>query len=132
GELATGLGWADGLALDLPSHKAYVTDRRGDGKLYRVDRGDGGTEEDAEGLRAVNDVARDLHNNKAYVADYSGKRLFTIDLSENSPSPVPIIEDIALHGVALDLPNNKAYVTDANSGNLIELDLDGEPARRQR
>src|SRR5699024_11553769 len=73
-----------------------------------------------------------LANNKAYVADYSGKRLLTIDLSENSPSPVPIIEDIALHGVALDLPNNKAYVTDANSGKLIELDLDGEPARRQR
>ena len=131
-ELATGLGWADGLALDLPSHKAYVTDRRGDGKLYRVDLDDGGTEVVAEGLRAVNDVALDLPNNKAYVADYSGKRLFTIDLSENSPSPVPIIEDIALHGVALDLPNNKAYVTDANSGKLIELDLDGEPARRQR
>ena len=131
-ELATGLGWADGLALDLPSHKAYVTDRRGDGKLYRVDLGDGGTEVVAEGLRAVNDVALDLPSNKAYVADYSGKRLFTIDLSENSPSPVPIIEDIALHGVALDLPNNKAYVTDANSGKLIELDLDGEPARRQR
>lgn len=131
-ELATGLGWADGLALDLPGSKAYVTDRRHGGKLYRVDLDDGSTDVVAEQLNEVNDVALDLPGNKAYVTDYSGRRLFTLDLSESAPSPVPVAEGIRAYGVALDSRNDRAYVTDVEDGKLIEFDLSSEPAQQQR
>ncbi|WP_017608842.1 hypothetical protein [Nocardiopsis xinjiangensis] len=131
-ELATGLGWADGLALDVPANKAYVTDRYHGGKLYRVDLDDGSTDVVAEQLGEVNDVALDLRGNKAYVADYSGRRLFTLDLSESAPSPVTVAEDIRAYGVALDLPGNKAYVSDVADHQLIEFDLSSEPAQQQR
>ncbi|QHC23527.1 YncE family protein [Streptomyces sp. GS7] len=131
-ELATGLGTADGLALDLTNQKAYVTDRYNDGKLYKVDLAGGGTDWVLEKLGQVNDVALDLPGNKAYVTDYSGKRLFTVNLSDRSASPVTVAEGMRAYGVALDLPGNKAYVTDVDGGKLIEFDLTSAPAARQR
>lgn len=132
-ELATGLGTADGLALDLMNQKAYITDRWGNGgKLYKIDLAGGGTEWVLEKLGQVNDVALDLPNNMAYVADHSGKRLFTVNLSDRSASPVTVAEGMAAYGVALDLPGNKAYVTDVEKGKLIEFDLNRVPAAKQR
>ncbi|GGU52795.1 hypothetical protein GCM10010211_16630 [Streptomyces albospinus] len=131
-ELATGLGTADGLALDLTNQKAYVTDRYNGGKLYKVDLAGGGTDWVLEKLGEVNDVALDLPGNKAYVTDYSGKRLFTVNLSDRSASPVTVAEGMRAYGVALDLPGNKAYVTDVDSGKLIEFDLNRAPAAKQR
>ncbi|MFH9224368.1 hypothetical protein [Streptomyces lydicus] len=129
--LATGLGTADGLALDPVNQKAYVTERYNDGRLHRVDLASGKTDWVWEKLGEVNDVALDLPGNKAYVADYSGKRLFTVDLSDRSSSPVTVAEGISAYGVALDLPANKAYVADY-TGKLIEFDLNSEPAEKQR
>ncbi|WP_405580413.1 YncE family protein [Streptomyces sp. NBC_01092] len=131
-ELATGLGTADGLALDLVNQKAYVTDRYNGGKLYQVDLARGKPDWVLEKLGQVNDVALDLPGNKAYVADYGGKRLFTVNLSDRSAPPVTVAEGMHAYGVALDLPANKAYVTDVESGKLIELDLSSRPARQQR
>jgi hypothetical protein len=100
-ERATGLGTADGLALDLVNQKAYVTDRYGGGgKLYKVDLASGNTDCLLEKLGQVNDVALDLPGNKAYVADYSGKRLFTVNLSDRSTSPVTVAEGMYAYGVA--------------------------------
>jgi sugar lactone lactonase YvrE len=130
-ELATGLGMADGLALDLVNHKAYVTDRTG-GKLYKVDLANGNKDLVLEKLGEVNDVALDLPGNKAYVADWRGKRLFTVNLSDPSASPVTVAGGVSAYGVALDLPGNKAYVTDVEAGMLIELDLNSEPAEKTR
>jgi hypothetical protein len=131
-ELATGLGTADGLALDLMNQKAYVTDRYNGGKLYKVDLAGGGTDWVLENLGEVNDVALDLPGNKAYVADYRGKRLFTVNLSDRSASPVTVAEGMFAYGVALDLPGNKAYVTDVENGKLIEFDLNSAPAAKRR
>ncbi|WP_017599603.1 YncE family protein [Nocardiopsis lucentensis] len=131
-ELATGLGTADGLALDLANQKAYVTDRYSGGKLYRVDLAGGDTDWVLEKLGQVNDVALDLPGGKAYVTDYSGKRLFTVDLADSSASPVTVAEGMSAYGVALDLPGRKAYVTDVEQGKLIEFDLNGAPAERLR
>ncbi|GAA1928020.1 YncE family protein [Streptantibioticus ferralitis] len=131
-ELAAGFGTADGLALDLVNQKAYVTDRYNGGKLYKVDLASGGTDWVLEKLGQVNDVALDLPGNKAYVADYSGQRLFTVNLSDRSTSPVTVAKGMYAYGVALDLPGNKAYVTDVESGKLIEFDLNSEPAEKQR
>ncbi|WP_269855987.1 YncE family protein [Streptomyces sp. RPT161] len=131
-ELATGFGTADGLALDLVNQKAYVTDRYNGGKLYKVDLTSGGTDWVLEKLGQVNDVALDLPGNKAYVADYSGRRLFTVNLSDRSASPVTVAEGMYAYGVALDLPGKKAYVTDVESGKLIEFDLNSEPAEKRR
>jgi hypothetical protein len=131
-ELATGFGTADGLALDLVNQKAYITDRYNEGKLYKVDLAGGGTDWVLEKLGQVNDVALDLPGNKAYVTDYSGRRLFTVNLSDRSASPVTVAEGMYAYGVALDLPGNKAYVTDVESGKLIEFDLNTTPAAKQR
>jgi DNA-binding beta-propeller fold protein YncE len=130
-ERATGLGTADGLALDLVNQKAYVTDRYG-GKLYKVDLASRNTDWVLDKLGQVNDVALDLPGNKAYVTDYSGKRLFTVNLSDRSTSPVTGAEGMYAYGVALDLPGNKAYVTDVENGKLIEFDLNSESAQKQR
>ncbi|MFI8942865.1 hypothetical protein [Streptomyces syringium] len=130
-EVATGLGRAEGLALDLGNQKAYVTDYNG-GKLYKVDLASGKKDWELAGLGYVNDVALDLPGNKAYVAEYGGKGLFTVDLSDRSISPVGVAKDLPAYGVALDLPNKKAYVTDVNNGKLVEFDLSCEPAQKQR
>ncbi|MEV5508661.1 YncE family protein [Streptomyces orinoci] len=131
-ELATGLGTADGLALDLANRKAYVTDRYNGGKLYKLDLADGRTDWVLENLGQVNDVALDLPGNKAYVTDYSGKRLFTVNLSDRSASPVMVAQGMNAYGVALDLPGKKAYVTDVERGKLIEFDLNSTPAAERR
>ncbi|MER6350073.1 YncE family protein [Streptomyces sp. NPDC001595] len=129
--LATGLGTADGLTLDLENQKAYVTDRYNQGKLYTVDLATGRTECVLDKLGEVNDVVLDLPGNRAYVTDYSGTgRLFAVNLSDRSTSPVA--GDIKAYGVALDLAGRKAYVTDYDQGKLIELELDGEQARQPR
>ncbi|MFD9207697.1 hypothetical protein ACFVZM_15660 [Streptomyces sioyaensis] len=130
-ELATGLGTADGLALDLVNQKAYVTERHNGGKLHKVDLASGNTDWVLEKLGEVNDVALDLPGNKAYVADYSGKRLFTVNLSDHTAAPVTVAEGMQAYGVALDLPGNKAYVADYG-GKLIEFDLNSRPAKKQR
>ena len=131
-ELATGLGTADGLALDLVNEKAYVTERYNGGKLHKVDLRTGAPDWVVENLGQVNDVALDLPGNKAYVTDYSGKRLFTVNLADHSASPVKVAEGMSAYGVALDLPGNKAYVTDVESGKLIEFDLNSKPAAKKR
>ncbi|WP_150241269.1 YncE family protein [Nocardiopsis quinghaiensis] len=131
-ECATGLGWADGLALDPVNQKAYVTERYNGGKLYKVDLASGDTTCVLENLEEVSDVALDLPGDKAYITDYRGKRLFTVNLSDRSPSPVTVTEDIGAYGVALDLPGNKAYVTDFDEQKLIEIDLNSESTEEQR
>ncbi|MEV2275051.1 YncE family protein [Nocardiopsis sp. NPDC049922] len=133
-ELATGLGTADGLALDPVNQKAYVTDRYSGGRLHRVDLdpAGGGTDWVLENLGQVNDVALDLPGGKAYVTDYSGKRLFTVDLADHSAAPVTVAEGMNAYGVALDLPGDRAYVTDVEQGKLIEFDLNSRPAERRR
>ena len=130
-EVATGLGRAEGLALDLAEQKAYVADMH-NRKLYKVDLASGDTDWVVEQLGQVNDVALDLPGGRAYVADYSGKRLFTVDLSDHSASPVTVAEGMNAYGVALDLGGGRAYVTDVDRGQLIEFDLSSEPAARQR
>ncbi|MFD5735023.1 YncE family protein [Streptomyces sioyaensis] len=130
-ELATGLGTADGLALDLVNQKAYVTERHNGGKLHKVDLATGEPDWVLEKLGEVNDVALDLPGNKAYVTDYSGKRLFTVNLSDHTAAPVTVAEGMQAYGVALDLPGNKAYVADYG-GKLIEFDLTSQPAKKQR
>ncbi|GGR11500.1 YncE family protein [Streptomyces netropsis] len=132
-ERASGLGRAEGLALDLRENrqKAYVADRSG-GKLYQVDLTGGKTDWFLEKLGEVNDVALDLPGNKAYVAEYGGKGLFTVNLSDRSISPVTAAKGMYAYGVALDLPNKKAYVTEVESGKLIEFDVSSEPAQKQR
>ncbi|MFE7121107.1 hypothetical protein ACFU99_37330, partial [Streptomyces sp. NPDC057654] len=129
-EVATGLGSADGLALDLTNQKAYVADRGG--KLYQVDLANGRKDWVLENLGQVNDVALDLPGNTAYVTDWSGKRLFTVNLSDHSAPPVPVAQGMYAYGVALDLPGKKAYVADVESGKLIEFDLTSTPAVQQR
>ncbi|MFF7230550.1 YncE family protein [Streptomyces sioyaensis] len=129
--VATGMGTADGLALDLGNQKAYVAERYNDGKLYKVDLATGNKDWVLEKLGQVNDVALDLPG-EAYVADYLGKRLFTVNLSDHIASPVTVAEGMNAYGVALDLPGEKAYVTDVDSGKLIELDLTSRPAKKQR
>ncbi|MGA5561928.1 YncE family protein [Streptomyces platensis] len=131
-EVATGLGTADGLALDLVNQKAYVTDRHHTGKLFKLDLATGGTDWVLEKLGEVNAVALDLPGNKAYVADYNGKRLFTVNLTDHSAAPVTVAQGMGAYGVALDLPGNKVYVTDFDNGKLIEFDLSSQPAKKQR
>ncbi|MFF1374910.1 hypothetical protein [Streptomyces sp. NPDC058308] len=131
--LATGLGTADGLALDPAGQRAYVTDRYNGGRLYKLDlAADGAEEWVLENLGEVNDVALDLPGNKAYVTDYSGRRLFTVDLSDRSAPPVEVAHGMYAYGLALDPAGHKAYVSDVENGKLIELDLTSTPARRQR
>ncbi|MFV0131674.1 hypothetical protein ACLGI4_28965 [Streptomyces sp. HMX112] len=129
-ELATGLGTADGLALDPVNQKAYVTDRGG--KLYKVDLTSGRTDWVLEKLGQVNDVALDVPGNRAYIADWSGRRLITVSLSAPTASPVTVAQGMHAYGIALDLPGNKAYVADVESGKLIELDLTSQPAKERR
>ncbi|MEU7433244.1 hypothetical protein AB0B07_20810 [Streptomyces sioyaensis] len=131
-ELATGLGTADGLALDPVNQKAYVTERYNGGKLHKVDLASGKTDWVLEKLGEVNDVALDPPGNKAYVAGYRGDRLFTVNLSDRSTSPVQAAKDMSAYGVALDLQGKKAYVTDVDNGKLIEFDVSSEPAKKQR
>ncbi|GAA5611711.1 YncE family protein [Streptomyces platensis] len=130
--LATGLGTADGLALDLENQKAYVTERYNGGKLHKVNLANGNPDWVLEKLGEVNDVALDLPGNKAYVADYSGKRLIRVNLSDRATSPVTGTEGVGAYGVALDLQGNKAYVADYDGGKLIEYDLNSEPAKKLR
>ncbi|MFD7238325.1 YncE family protein [Streptomyces syringium] len=130
-ELATGLGRAEGIALDLGNQKAYVADRSG-GKLYKVDLATGKSDSFLENLGEVNDVALDLPGNKAYVAEYGGKGLFTVNLSDRSTSPIAAANGMTAYGVALDLPGKKAYVADVDRGKLVEFDLSSEPAEKKR
>ncbi|WP_338042037.1 YncE family protein [Nocardiopsis prasina] len=58
-EVATGLGRAEGLALDPDGRKAYVVERGRGGRLHKVDLDSGETEWVAEGLGDTNDVALD-------------------------------------------------------------------------
>ncbi|WP_040702243.1 NHL repeat-containing protein [Nocardiopsis ganjiahuensis] len=131
-QVRTGLGTADGLALDPVAQKAYVTDRYNGGKLYKVDLAGGGTDWALEKLGEVNDVALDLPGNKAYVADYGGRRVFTVDLSDHTASPVTVVEGIRVYGLALDLPGNRLFASDYARGELVEFDLSGGTAQRQR
>ncbi|KPC66920.1 YncE family protein [Streptomyces chattanoogensis] len=130
-QVATGLGTADGLALDPANKKAYITDRSG-GKLYKVDLVSGNTDWVVEKLGEVNAVALDLEGDKAYVAEYGGKGLFTVNLSDRSISPVTVAKGMYAYGVALDLSDKKAYVTDVYNGQLVKIDLASEPAAKQR
>ncbi|MEU3230197.1 YncE family protein [Nocardiopsis alba] len=132
-EIATGLGTAEGLALDLENRKAYVVERPGGnrGRLYKVDLDSGAVERIAENLGDTNDVALDKAGGKAYVTDYGG-RLLTVDLSEPSAAPVVVAEKIRAYGVALDLPNHRIYVSDYSAGKLVELDLSGGSAEQRR
>lgn len=131
-QLASGLGTADGLALDPVNQKAYVTERHNGGKLRRVDLNSGDTDWVVEKLGQVNDVALDLAGDRAYVTDYSGRRLFTVNLSDHTSPPVVVAEGVQAYGVALDPPGNRAYVTDVEKGQLIEFDLSSAPAERKR
>lgn len=131
-EVCTGLGTADGLALDLVAQKAYVTDRYNGGKLYKVDLAGGGTDWVLDRLGEVNDVALDLTGNKAYVADYGGQRVFTVDLSDHTAPPVTVAEGIRVYGLALDLPGNRIFASDYARGELVEFDLSSGSAERQR
>lgn len=131
-EVATGLGTADGLALDLAGQKAYVTDRDNGGRLFKVDLASGEKEWSVGRLGRVTDVALDLPGGRAYLADHLGRRLIAVDLSDRSASPVTVAEGVNAYGVALDLPGGKAYVTDVDNGKLIEFDLSSRPAEKMR
>ncbi|WP_017570479.1 YncE family protein [Nocardiopsis halotolerans] len=129
--LVTGLGRAEGLALDPANQKAYVTDRSGR-KLHGVDLAGHGTDWSLDGLGEVNDVALAPSGDRAYLADYSGKRLVAVDLSNRSASTVAGTERIGAYGVALDPTGGRAYVGDFDHGELVEFDLNGTQAERRR
>ncbi|WP_039831544.1 NHL repeat-containing protein [Nocardiopsis valliformis] len=131
-EVRTGLGTADGLALDPVAQKAYVTDRHNGGKLYKVDLASGETDWVLDKLGEANDVALDLPGDRAYVADYSGQRVFTVDLSDHTAPPVRVAEGIRVYGLALDLPGNRLFASDYAQGKLVEFDLSGGSAERKR
>ncbi|MET9795003.1 YncE family protein [Nocardiopsis alba] len=132
-EIATGLGRAEGLALDLENRKAYVVERAGGnrGRLHKVDLDSGAVERIAENLGDANDVALDKAGGKAYVTDHAG-RLLTVDLSDPSAAPAVVRSSVRAYGVALDLPNHRVYVSDYTAGSLVELDLSGGSAERRR
>jgi DNA-binding beta-propeller fold protein YncE len=131
-EVRTGLGTADGLALDPVAQKAYVTDRYNGGKLYKVDLASGGTDWVLDKLGEVNDVALDLPGNRAYVADYGGRRVFTVDLSDHTAPPVVVTDGIRVYGLGLDLAGNRLFACDYARGEVIEFDLSGGSAERKR
>ncbi len=132
-EISTGLGRAEGLALDLENRKAYVVERAGGnrGRLHKVDLDSGAVEWVAENLGDANDVALDKAGGKAYVTDHAG-RLLTVDLSDPSAAPAVVRSSVRAYGVALDLPNHRVYVSDYTAGSLVELDLSGGSAERRR
>jgi sugar lactone lactonase YvrE len=116
--LTTGLGRAEGLAVDPSRKTAYVPDRGGQ-KLSAVDLATGAQHVVAGGLGDIGDVAVD-GDGTAYTTDYGGSRLLAVDLSNGSSRLVAGVP--AAYGVALD-GTGKAYVANWNDGQLIAVDL---------
>lgn len=131
-EVATGLGRAEGLALDPDRRKAYVVERGRGGRLHKVDLDSGETEWVAEGLGDTNDVALDLPGDRAYLTDHDKRRLITVRLSDPSAAPVTVVDGVYAYGVALDPSSDRVYVSDLGAGRLVEYDLNGGSAERRR
>ncbi|WP_049569879.1 YncE family protein [Nocardiopsis sp. SBT366] len=131
-EIATGLGRAEGLALDTANRRAYVVERGSGGRLHRVDLDTGVTERVAENLGDTNDVALDPAGDRAYVADYGNRRLLAVSLSDPSATPTAVVQGVHAYGVALAPGDDRAYVSDFAAGKLIEYELDGDSARERR
>ncbi|MFE1169507.1 YncE family protein [Nocardiopsis sp. NPDC058789] len=131
-EVATGLGRAEGLALDPDGRRAYVVERGRGGRLHKVDLDSGATEWVAEGLGDTNDVALDLPRDRAFLADHNHRRVITVNLSDHSAAPVTVVEGPYAYGVALDPSHERLYVSDLAAGRLIEYDLSGGAVEERR
>ncbi|WP_440582074.1 Vgb family protein, partial [Streptomyces flavofungini] len=117
-EVATGIGYALGVALDGQG-SAYVTDNNGG--LWKVDLATGQKSEAASGLGDARDVALD-GNGLAYVTDYAGGKLFEVDLSTHKSSEIASGFGKA-HSLALD-GKGTAYVTQTETGTLYAVKLE--------
>ncbi|WP_432141535.1 YncE family protein [Streptomyces sp. bgisy084] len=130
-ELATGLGTADGLALDLPGNRAYVTDVES-GKLIEFDL----TSRPAKKQRTW-DVPRAagvaLNGGKAYIGQYDRGGLYEADLTADGGAPQVVASNLGNSvRVALDGAVH-AYVADSSGGKLHEVVVaDGDAKGRQR
>lgn len=123
--LATGLGSVRDIALDLPKDPedpskgtAYLASN--DGHLYKVDLDTGALTAVASGLGDLSGVALG-GDGRAYVTDRTGRRLFSVALSDGTTKENVIVRNLQAYGVGL--VGDTAYITDEGTGKLFKVDL---------
>ncbi len=109
-DVVTGLGIAEGIAVDVSRGKVYWTDSDM-GKIQRANLNGSNVEDLVTGIRMPKDIALDASGSKMYWADYEGMQISRANLNGSD------VESIVtgLEGpsnIVLDTKRRKVYWTD--------------------
>ncbi len=109
-DIVTGLGIAEGLALDGSAGKVYWTDSE-TGKIQRANLNGSNVEDLVTSVRMPNDIAVDAKGGKMYWADYESKQILRANL--NGSNTETLVEGLSgPSGIVLDIARRKIYWTD--------------------
>ena len=109
-DVVTGLGVAEGIALDVPRGKVYWTDSDM-GKIQRANLNGSNVEDLVTGMRMPNDITLDAAGGKMYWSDYESKQISRANLNgSNAETLVTGLEGPS--NIAIDLARRKIYWTD--------------------
>ena len=109
-DVVTGLGIAEGIALNVSRGKVYWTDSDM-GKIQRANLNGSNVESLVKGLRMPKDIALDAAGGKMYWADYEGMQISRANLNgSNAETLVTGLEGPS--NVVLDIKRRKVYWTD--------------------
>ena len=109
-DIVTGLGIAEGLALDGFAGKVYWTDSE-TGKIQRANLNGSNVEDLVTSVRMPNDIAVDAKGGKMYWADYESKQILRANL--NGSNTETLVEGLSgPSGIVLDIARRKIYWTD--------------------
>ncbi|MDE0552907.1 MAG: DUF5050 domain-containing protein [Candidatus Poribacteria bacterium] len=109
-DIVTGLGTAEGIALDTSMGKVYWTDAEV-GTIQRANLNGSNVEDLVNGTRKPSDIALDTAGGKMYWADYEGKQISRANL--NGSNVEPLVTGLAgPSNIVLDTARRKVYWTD--------------------
>ncbi len=109
-DIVTGLGTAEGIALDTAMGKVYWTDAEV-GTIQRANLNGSNVEDLVNGTRTPSDIALDTAGGKMYWADYEGKHISRANL--NGSNVETLVTGLAgPSNIVLDTARRKVYWTD--------------------
>ena len=109
-DIITGLGIAEGLAIDVSIGKVYWTESD-TGKIQRANLNGSNVEDLVTGVRMPNDIAVDAASSKMYWTDYESKQILRANLDGSNVET--LVKGLAgPSNITIDIARSKIYWTD--------------------